>query len=251
MKRKFVAAVLVLAMMFSVSTMAVAEEPNEPEKVLVTSDEGKAGIAYIKGDVKVVDPDDPLIPGKDDDDDTEWDFRTDRNIDFGKHDVLTNINEQRFASWLEHRWAETDYVGIIIKNGTVTPYQVVVGIGEFKAENGTTLKGFELDLVTKDFKGMNTISNLYEHKMEPPDRATAKSTHSLFNLERDYDEGKIHAGTDGKDPLTAQVFTVPGLGVHAATWGGVLTVPASSVTAVGEAQAVMTWNIMNVPTGTP
>jgi hypothetical protein len=249
MKRKFVAAVLVLAMIFSVSTMAVAEEPTEP--VLATSDKGEAGIAYIKGTVDVVETDDPDIPGKEDPNNKEWDFRTDRNIDFGEHDILTNMTEQRFASWLDHRYADTDYVGIIIKNGTVSPYQVVVGIEQFEADKEPTLIGFEFELVTKDFDKMDTITNLYNHKMEGPENAAAKSTHTGFKIEDDYKPGLINAGNNGKDPLTAHVFTVPGLGVHAATWGGVLTVPPSSVAATGEAQAIMTWNIMSVPTGNP
>jgi len=262
MKRKFVAALLVLAMIVGVSTIAMAEEPTETKPTTATKDTGDAGIAYEKGKVEVTDPDDPLIPGEEDDDGNKigpWSFVTDRNLDFGKHDVLTNVDEQRFASWMEYRKADTDYVGIIIKNGTVAKYQVVVGIEQFYATSEAdpnkkveTLLGFELELVTGAFKvkddAGNTINitNPHGRTVERPEKATANSTHTGFKIDRDYTGGKIDAGNNGEDPVTAQVFDIPGLGIHAASWGGVLTVPPSSVAEIGEAQAVMTWNIMNV-----
>jgi len=267
MKRKIVAAVLVLAMIMSVSAIAMAEEPEPTETKPVTTGKGNAGIAYEKGKVIVTDPDDPLIPDEKDDDGNKigpWSFVTDRNLDFGIHDVLTNVEEQRFASWLEFREPDTDYVGIAISNGTVSKYQVVVGIEQFYAESETTpgtkvptLLGFELELVTNNFKAKDdagktiNITNPHGWDVENPENAGANSSHLSFKLANDYRGGKIDAGNNGKDPTTLQVFDIPGLGIHAASWGGVLTVPPSSVAEIGKAQAVMTWNIMNAPVSAP
>jgi hypothetical protein len=273
MKRKFVTAVLVLAMIMSMGTIAMAEEPTEPTETKptpATTDKGDAGIAYEKGKIEITDPDDPLIPDEEDDDDDEkegpWSFVTDRDIDFGKHDVLTNVQEHRFASWLESRSADKEYVGLVVRNGTVTKYQVVVGIDPFyatseQAPNGKiqTLQGFELELVTPDFLAnerdedgnLVNITNPYNRTVTKAEKAGANSSHLNFKAEDNYRGGKINAGNNGADPVTKHVFDIVGLGIHAASWGGVLTVPPSSVTEIGEAQAVMTWNIMNVPAPNP
>jgi hypothetical protein len=260
MKRKFTAAVLVLAMIMGVSTIAMAAEPTEPTEptepkaVSVTQDSGDAGIAYHEGIVEIIDLGNALIPAPQD---GTWSFVTSRDVDFGKHDVLTNVDEQRFASWVEFRDAGTDYVGIIIKNETVAPYRIVVGIEQFKVGNNATLDGFQLELVTSAFKAKDddgktiNITNPHNKPVDNPLKATANSTHLGFKLADDYRGGTIYAGSTGKDPLTAEVFDIPGLGIHAATWGGVLTVPPSSVTEIGEAQAVLTWNIMSVPKASP
>lgn len=266
MKRKLTAAALVLAMIMSVSTIAMADEPTEPtepKQVTATSGSGGAGIAYQEGKVEIINLGNAAIPVTDD---GKWSFVTSRDVDFGKHDVLLNVDEQRFASWMEHRTAGTDYLGIIIKNETVAPYQVVVGIDQFFAPNALapngkapTLTGFQLELVTSAFLATErdaegnlvNITNPYIKEVTNPLKASANSTHLRFNLATDYRGGTVDAGNNGKDPTTAHVFDIPGLGVHAASWGGVLTVPPSSVTEIGEAQAVLTWNIMTVPASAP
>jgi hypothetical protein len=256
MKRKFTAAVLVLAMIMSVSTIAMADEPTEPKPPPVTQGSGDAGIAYQTGSVEIINLGHAAIPVTED---GKWSFVTSRDVDFGRHDVLTNVSEQKFASWLENRTAGTDYVGIIIRNGTVAPYQVVVGIEQFKAGNDITMEGFRLQLVTNTFAAIERdgtgnlvhITNPYVKEVTNAVKAGANSTHLGFKIGDHYRGGSIDAGNNGQNPTTAHVFDIPGLGVHAASWGGILTVPPSSVTAVGEAQAVMTWNIMNVPQGNP
>jgi hypothetical protein len=254
MKRKFAAAVLVLAMIMGVSTIATADEPTEPKSTPVTQGSGDAGIAYQQGSVEIINLGNAAIPVTAD---GKWSFVTSRDVDFGRHDVLTNVTEQKFASWVEHREKGTDYVGIIIRNGTVAPYQVVVGIEQFKAGNNETMKGFQLELVTSAFIAKDNdgntvnITNPNNKPVDNPLNAGANSTHLGFKLAENYRGGTIYAGSESVDPLTAQVFDIPGLGVHAASWGGVLTVPPSSVTEIGEAQAVLTWNIMNVPKANP
>jgi len=242
--KKIIVAVLALTIITGMSTIAMADE-KKPD----ATDKGKAGIAYERGTVDIIDDDNPIIP-------KEWNFLTNRDIDFGEHDVFTNMTEQKYASWMEHRTKDTDYVGIIVSNGTSDPGDVTVGIGPFMAGNdlvgrNATINGFELELVTGDFEARDeeedgkkvTITNPHDHELKQPKGATVKSTHDKFNAELSYHSGKIDAGGEDEDPLTASVLSFPGAGVHAATWGGVLTVPANSITYDGEAQAIMTWNI--------
>jgi hypothetical protein len=240
MKRKFVAAVLVLAMIMSISTMAMAEEPDATET-------GKAGIAYEEGSIDVITPGDPDEPKG-----PEWSFVSDRNIDFGEHDLIQNAAEQRYASWMEHRGEKTDYVGIIISNGTLDPLTVAVEIDVFEVGGKTTMVGFILELVTNEFvaravKGPEgeqpNITNPYDKTVTQPEKANAYSSNSDFKKADDYHKGTIFADKGG----SAVILELPGLGMHAATWGGVLTVPQNTVEDLGEAKAVMTWNINRVP----
>jgi hypothetical protein len=258
MRRKFVAAALVLAMIMGMSAIAMAEEPTTPED---TKNKGTAGIAYKEGKIVIVDPDDPKDPNQPDIPTGEgWEFVTNRNIDFGLHDLSQNIVEQKYASWMEQRGPGRDYVGIVIKNGSTDKLTVTVEIGKFSVGTGdaavTTLEGYILDLVRDNFKTSDTediengikanITNPYEKGLLDPEKATANSTNSAFNKETDHKDAELFAG--GK----ANILNTPGIGVHAASWGGVLTVPKNSVTIVGDAQATMTWNFERVvPPVTP
>jgi len=248
MKRKFVAAVLVLALIMGMSTIAMAEEPSK----------GKAGIAYEEGKIIVVDPkdpDDPDKPFEPKDPDVpgidEWDFMTSRNIDFGKHDLTQNIKEQKYASWLEARGVNEEYVGVVIKNGTTDPLVITVEISDFKMKDEIpeikTLTGFILDFVKDDFIANadaenGNITKPIGKDVINPLKATANSTNPTFNKATDHRIATLSAG--GKAPI----LNTPGIGVHAATWGGILTVPQNTVAKVGDAQAVMTWNIERIPT---
>ena len=251
MKRKFVTAVLVLAMIMSMSAIALADEPTEPEK---PNNLGQAGIAYKEGSIIITDPGDPDIPGGND-----WSFKTNRNIDFGLHDLAQNVVEQKYASWMEHRFPGTDYVGVNIKNGTLDRLNVTVEISGFSVTQGEgdeavripTLKGFVLNLVTSDFIARFepgeenlpvTITNPNKKVLGQPDNATANSTNTAaFEKDRDYKGGMLTEG--GK----ATILNIPGNSVNAASWGGVLTVVQNTVTLLGEAQAVMTWNFDRIP----
>ena len=256
MKRKFVAAVLVLALIMGMNTIAMAKETSE----------GEAGIAYLEGEIIVVDPKDPDKPDKPfepDDPDVPnketWSFMTSRNIDFGKHDLTQNIKEQKYASWLEARGVDKDYVGVVIKNGTTDPLTVTVEIDKFVVIDDNakpeTLKGFILDLVKDDFiarvtdEGENkaNITNPNDIKnITNPVKATADSTNPTFNKAKAHHNGQLTVG------VKATILDTPGIGVHAATWGGVLTVPQNTVAKVGEAQAIMTWSFERVvPPVTP
>jgi len=257
MRRKFVTAVLVLAMIMSMSAIAMAEEPTEPteptEPVTAPKDKGNAGIGYKEGTIDIIDPGDPDVPGG-----NNWNFVTNRNIDFGMHDVVQNVVEQKYASWMEHRGAGTDYVGIIFRNGTLKKANVSVEIGEFQVdtEDGrvSTLKGFELRLVKHDSiiivdpkeDEVADLTNPYNKTISGPVNAISNSTSTAFSKETDHNEGKISAGSAG-----AQILNLPGLGVHSASWGGILTVPQNTVVNLGESQAVMTWSINNIPTADP
>jgi len=241
MKRKFVTAVLVLAMIMGMGTIAMAEESSE------VKGKGEAGIEYIKGEIEVIEPNDPDIPK-----DGGWNA-TSRDIDFGKHDLVQNVTEQRYASWMEHRTAGTDYVGITIRNGTLAALSVSVEIEKFYVDpTGAkieTLTGFELDLVKAGFiakdkddvEGKANITNPNKKTLADPDKATANSSNKEFDKAEDHKEKKISVGN------SATILYLPGLGVHAASWGGILTVPQNTVSEVGEAQAVMTWSINNTP----
>jgi len=232
MRRKFVAAVLVLAMIMGMSTIAMAEEQK--------NNTGEAGIAYKEGKITIIDPKDPDIPGGDD-----WNFATSRDIDFGEHDVVQNVVEQRYASWMENRGDDTDYVGIIIRNGTLAKLSVSVEIDKFFIDpedaNIATLEGFELNLVKNGYmeKNKGAITNPYNKEITEPVKAVSNSSNKDFDKNADHLEKIISVGN------TATILNLPGLGVHAATWGGILTVPQNTVTDLGDAQAVMTWNINN------
>jgi len=260
MKRKFVAVVLVLAMIMGVNTIAMA--------VNKLTDTGDAGIAYVEGKIIIIDPGEPEIPGGKD-----WEFVTNRDIDFGEHDLGDNITEQRYASWIEHRGTDTDYVGIVINNGSLDELAVNVQISQFyivdedidDLTDGTpTLLGFELDLVTqkkftaidaaaaaaanegKDDDDEMVVANISNNKpanaLSQPDKAIANSTNKEFDPDADHKPGKINATSSA-----ATVLELPGLGVSAAAWGGVLTVPQNTVEDLGEAQAIMTWTILRGP----
>ena len=240
MKKKFVAAVLVLAMVMGMSTLAMAEETEEKDP-----NKGEAGIAYVEGEVEILDPEEPDVPGGD-----GWSFLTNRDIDFGEHDVVQNVTEQKYASWMEHRDAGTDYVGIVIRNGTLAPMSVSVEIEEFFVGSTETLAGFELELVKAGFIARDkddgddkaNITNPNELTVTNPVAAIANSTNEDFDRTTDHKPGSLFAGS------TATILALPGLGIHAASWGGILTVPQNTVEDLGEAQAVMTWSINNIPT---
>jgi len=244
--KKLTVAVLVLAMIMGMSTMAAASTPK-----LEATGKGEAGINYEEGKVEVIDEKDlPELPKKE-----EWDFRSNRDIDFGEHDLIFNATEQKYASWIEYRKDEngvkidddSDYVGIIISNGTKDTLSVVVGIEQFTAGGEQTLKGFVLDLVTQGFDPDGYVTNPNGHTVTLPVGAKSISTNPVFDVNGDHKMGKIDAGNDGEDPVTAKILELPGFGIYAATWGGVLTVPQHSVEEIGDAQAIMTWNIMSVP----
>jgi hypothetical protein len=247
MKRKFLAAALVLAMVMSMSAIATAEEPTEPK---LPPNQGEAGIAYKEGSIDIIDPDDPDVPGGND-----WSFATTRDIDFGLHDLSQNLVEQKYASWMEHRFADTDYVGVNIRNGSLDRLTITVEIGEFSVAQGEgqpripTLKGFVLRLVKEGFitKVEGDDKNVTNPNTKPignPDKATAVSSNAAgFNKADDHKEGTIYAGQGSKAPI----LHLPELSVSAASWGGILTVPQNTVERLGEAQAVMTWNFDRIP----
>ena len=194
-------------------------------------------------------PDDPDVPGID-----TWNFMTSRNIDFGEHDLSQNLIEQKYASWMEARGVNEEYVGIVIKNGTTDKLQITVEVGNFtlkdEAVKTTTLDGYILDLVKDDFipkladaDGKNgNITNQKIDDITKPEKAKADSTNSKFDKATDHKPATLQSG------LKATILTTPGIGIHAASWGGVLTVPQNSVVKIGEAQAIMEWNILRAPT---
>jgi hypothetical protein len=77
--------------------------------------------------------------------------------------------------------------------------------------------------------------------------AISNSTNPTFDKVEDHKNGSIYASADS----SATILFLPGLGIHAAAWGGILTVPQNTVVDLGEAQAVMTWSINNIPTDDP
>jgi hypothetical protein len=210
MKKKLIAAGLVLSLTLSVSAVAFATSTPAPE----TSQAGIDFVEYEFENEGVYDPDPGPGPGPNPDlpgDPSVWAGIRSMELYFGEHYV--SFDEEIYCSYDDG----DSMAGMAVVSNT--PWTVAVSISDFYvdgdvAPGNETMVGFELQLIPNgdvaSFRGNESLLNLHT--------VTIDTT----------------AGADIADGVR---------GAYAENFVGKLTVPGDS-TVVGEHQAELTWTFI-------
>jgi hypothetical protein len=208
MKKKIIALVLAVGMVGSMATIAFAAQPN-----------GTAGIDFALGwnGPEITDPTDPNLPGGPD----FWDeFKHDRNLNFGSHDIH---NDPFTYNSVTHGGGSK--VGFAVVT-TKPNWTLQVSVGPFEHETQTGLynmQGFRLRMVdgvakTQSGGGIN------------------------FTMPTEIPNNFVETNKDGNGKGSAVPVFKGSHGIHGAVATGSLEVPHAKE--LGKFQAQLTWEIV-------